>query len=240
MYNLLVLDFFASLLYPKKCVKCGRDGAYICDRCFSEIKFLDFQICALCQKGSIDGLTHPRCKTRYGIDGIISSITYRGIVKKLLYQFKYSPYLSDLKKILGRAMYEGLIQQEIYVNFTSQKNVYIISVPLHSQRLKKRGYNQAELLGKDLAARTGLRFVSNILIRTENTKPQFDLKKDERRNNIIGAFSLNPKLKSEIKDNNFLLIDDIATTGSTLRECAKILKKGGAEKVLGITLAHEG
>lgn len=235
-----MLDFIASLLYPKKCVKCRKGGAYICDNCFSEIKFLDFQICAVCQKGSIDGLTHPKCRSKFGIDGIISSIAYKGIVKKLLYQFKYPPYLSDLKTILGKVMYEGLIQQEAFSSFVASKNVYIISVPLHNRRLKTRGYNQAELLAKELSEKLKLKFVSDVLKRQENTKPQFKLKKEERRKNIIGAFSVNPKFKNKIKGKSFLLVDDIATSGSTLRECAKILKKGGAEKVLGITLAHEG
>lgn len=235
-----MLDFFASLLYPKKCVRCRKGGAYICDSCFATINFLDFQICAVCQKGSIDGLTHPKCRTKFGIDGIISSIAYRGVVKKLLYQFKYSPFLSDLKEILGRVMYEGLIQQEAFSNFILQKNVYIISVPLHPNRLKTRGYNQAELLAKELSYKLNLKYVSGVLIRVQKTKPQFSLKKEQRRKNIIGAFDVNPKLKEKIKDKNFLLVDDISTTGSTLKECAKVLKKSGAGKVLGITLAHEG
>lgn len=235
-----MLEFIASLLYPKKCVRCRKGGAYICDNCFATISFLQYQICAVCQKGSIDGLTHPKCKARYGIDGIISSIAYRGIVKKLLYQFKYPPYLSDLKTILGRVFYEGLIQQEAFASFISQKNVYIISVPLHPKRMKKRGYNQAELLAKELSISLEIKYVPNVLVRKINTKPQFDLKKEERGRNILGAFNLNAKFKEKLKDKRFLLVDDITTTGSTLRECAKVLKKSGAEKVLGITLAHEG
>lgn len=235
-----MLDFFASILYPKKCVKCRRGGDYICDRCFSEIQFLDFQICAVCQKGSVDGLTHPRCKSRYEIDGIISSILYQGIAKKLLYQFKYPPYLSDLKTVLGKIMYEGLIQQEVFINFVAQKNLYIISVPLHKKRLKKRGYDQAELLGEDLGLRLNLKYVANVLERKKDTKPQFKLKKEERGKNIVGAFLLNPKFNNKIKGKSFLIVDDISTTGSTLRECSKVLKKGGAVKVLGVTLAHEG
>ncbi len=235
-----MLDFIASLLYPKKCIKCRKSGAYICDSCFSAIKFLDFQTCAVCQKGSIDGLTHPRCRTAYGIDGIISSIAYKGIVKKLLYQFKYSPFLSDLKTILGKIFYEGLIQQEAFVSFITSKRIYIISVPLHPMRLKKRGYNQAELLGKELSSSLNIKYIPGVLLRKVNTRPQFDLKKGERGKNILGAFSINPKFQKRIKGKRFLLVDDITTTGSTLRECSKILKKSGAVRVIGVALAHEG
>jgi predicted amidophosphoribosyltransferase len=102
-----MLDFIASLLYPKRCVRCKRGGDYICGDCFAGITFLDHQFCGVCQKGSVDGMNHPKCITKYSIDGIISAISYRGIVKKLLYQFKYAPYLSDLKGVLGRLLCEG-------------------------------------------------------------------------------------------------------------------------------------
>ncbi|MDO8269976.1 MAG: ComF family protein [Candidatus Levybacteria bacterium] len=235
-----MLDFFVSLLYPKKCVRCKKNGAYICDNCFAGISFLEYQLCAICQKGSIDGLTHPKCRTKYGIDGIISSIAYKGIVKKLLYQFKYPPYLSDLKQILGRLFYEGLIQQESFMKYIEEKSAVITSVPLHISREKKRGYNQSELLGLELSKRLNLPFSSGLLIRKVRTKPQFELTKEERKSNILGVFIVAPKFEKQIKGKRIILVDDISTTGSTLRECAKILKKSGAEKVLGVTLAHEG
>lgn len=194
----------------------------------------------MCQKGSIDGMTHPKCQTAYGVDGIISSIVYKGIVKKLLYQFKYRPYLSDLKVILGKLLYEGLIQQEALEKFISGKNVWITSVPLHKSRERMRGYNQSDLLAKELSRALNIGYVPNILGRIKATKPQFELKKEERKKNILGAFSLNKKFQKDIKGKQIILVDDIATTGSTLQECGKILKQGGAEKVLGVTLAHEG
>ncbi len=194
----------------------------------------------MCQKGSIDGLTHPKCRTRNGIDGIYSAISYKGIVKKLLYQFKYPPYLADLKGILGKLLYEGLIQQEAFIKFLEHDNVMITAVPLHKERERKRGYNQSELLAKGLALSLKKPFVSKVLYRQKQTKPQFDLKKEERAKNILGAFMISSKFKSILKGKSVILIDDITTTGATLRECTKILKKSGAAKVIGVTLAHEG
>lgn len=186
----------------------------------------------------MDGMTHPKCRTRYGIDGIISSIAYKGIVKKLVYQFKYRPYLSDLKTILGKLLYEGVIQQEAFEKFVSDKNVLITAVPLHKTRERKRGYNQSELLAKELSVSLKIPYCA-LLVRDRQTKPQFELKKEERTKNILGAFTQNPKLKTQ-NLKCVILVDDITTTGATLRECAKMLKKSGAVKVLGITLAHEG
>lgn len=235
-----MLDFVASLIYPKRCVRCRKGGDYICDNCFATISFLQYQLCGACQKGSIDGMAHPTCRTTYGIDGIISSIAYKGIVKKLLYQFKYRPYLSDLKVILGKLLYEGLIQQEAFEKFIEYKEVWITAVPLHKSRERMRGYNQSELLAKELAKHLHVEYTSSILDREKHTKPQFELKKEERKKNILGAFGLNPKFKQKIKGKSFIIVDDITTTGATLRECGKVLKQGGAGKVLGVTLAHEG
>lgn len=235
-----MFSFIAELLYPKRCIRCRRSGDYVCDRCFAGITFLEYQLCGVCQKGSIDGLTHPKCRTANGIDGIFSSIAYRGIVKKLLYQFKYPPYLSDLRGILGKLLYEGLIQQEAFEKFIEDKGVLIISVPLHKSRERRRGYNQSALLAKELAEKLKILFVSDVLIRQKQTKPQFELKKEERKQNILGAFTINQKFKNLIKSKKIIVVDDITTTGSTIRECAKMLKHNGAKSVIGVTLAHEG
>jgi ComF family protein len=239
VYNKFVFDFIAELIYPKRCVRCHKSGDYICDTCFAGINFLEYQLCAICQKGSIDGLTHPKCRTTHGIDGIFSSIAYKGIVKKLLYQYKYPPYLSDLKGVLGKLLYEGLIQQEAFEKFIEGKKVWITAVPLHSKRLRKRGYNQSELLGKELAMLLKIPYVSDLLLRTKQTKPQFELKKDERQKNILGAFTVNPKLKMKLKEARIIIVDDITTSGATLRECGKVLKQSRVKHVMGVTLAHE-
>lgn len=234
-----MFDFIAQLLYPKRCVRCGKRGDYICDTCFAGIAFLEHQLCGVCQKGSIDGMTHPKCRTRYGIDGIFSAIKYKGIVKKLLYQFKYPPYLSDLKGILGRLLYEGVIQEEAFVKISLDTRVFIVPVPLHTARERKRGYNQAELLARDFSYRLKTPFLS-VLERSKMTKPQFDLRKEERIRNVIDAFSVKENFKRRLSGATVILIDDITTTGATLRECAKVLKKSGVKKVIGTTLAHEG
>ena len=205
-----------------------------------ESLFYSISIAVNVKRGSIDGMTHPKCLTKYGIDGIISAITYKGIVKKLVYQFKYPPYLSDLKGILGRLLYEGIAQQEAFAHFLSgESTCLIIPIPLHKKRIRMRGYNQSELLAKELSVRLGLPLASDVLKRFNETLPQFDLKKDERTKNIMGAFSVSEKFKAKLEGKNIVLVDDIATTGATLKECEKVLKKSGAKRVIGVTLAHE-
>ncbi len=198
----------------------------------------------MCGRASIDGLTHPGCYTKYSIDGAFSSISYKGVVKKMLYQFKYKPYLSDLTSVLVDLFYEGLIQNErFYESYNRYKNyTMLVSIPLHLARLRNRGYNHASLLADGLSKKLSLP-VLNLLQRTKKTRSQYGLKRKERRENIRNAFILNDDKKILHSVQNDIkvafLVDDILTTGSTMLEAARALKKAGVQKVWGITLARD-
>jgi len=192
-------------------------------------------ICLVCNKNSIDGLTHPKCRGKYVIDGAFCAVAYKGIVKKLIYNFKYKPYLSDLKKSLVELFYESLIQNEIFQKAYEHLPI-LVPIPLHQERLKKRGYNHAQLLAEGLSKELNLKLVE-VLQRMKATKSQFGLKLNDRKQNLKNAFALNAQYK--IRNANVFLVDDILTTGSTLLEAARILKKNGAKKVWGLTLARD-
>ena len=193
-------------------------------------------ICLVCNKPSLDGLTHPGCKGRYTIDGAFCAVAYKGIVKKLIYNFKYKPYLTDLRKTLVELFYESIIQQEIFQKVYSHSLV-LVPIPLYSERLRKRGYNHSKLLAEELAKSLNLKLI-NGLRRIRGTKSQFGLKLKERKENLKDTFEVNPNI-SISKYPNIFLVDDILTTGSTLLEAAKILKKNGAKRVWGLVLARD-
>jgi len=226
---------FLDFLFPKYCVNCRKIGAYICANCFSYLSFDVSMICLVCNRGSIDGLTHPKCKSKYAIDGAFSAIAYKGIVKKLIYNFKYKPYLSDLKNTLVELFYESIIQQEIFQK-ANEFSPILVPIPLHKNRLRKRGYNHSQLLAEGLSKKLNLKAIE-ILKRKKETKSQFGLDLKKRKENIKDAFILNAKYI--IHNTNILLVDDILTTGSTLLEAAKTLKKSGARRVWGLTLARD-
>lgn len=229
-----LLDF----LFPKKCVACHKLGDYLCASCFSQISFDVASKCLVCEKPCIDGLTHPKCQGKYAIDGYIAAVAYKRVMKKLLYQFKYQPYLSDLQTVLGDLLYENLIQSEFFIAILKTCPL-IVPIPLSNAKLRKRGYNQAELLAKGLGKKFGLE-VRNLLKRAKETKPQYGLSREERMENIKGAFQINAKVTLyNTKEKTALLIDDVLTTGSTLKEAAKVLKRNGFEKVWGIVLAQD-
>jgi competence protein ComFC len=225
------LDF----LFPKYCVNCRKIGDYVCSNCFAYLSFDFAMICLVCNKPSIDGLTHPGCKSKYAIDGAFCAIAYKGIAKKLIYNFKYKPYLSDLNKFLVELFYESIIQQEIFQKAYKFSPI-LVPIPLSAKRLRQRGYNHAELLSVGLAEKLGLKQM-NVLERIRETKSQFGLKLKERKENLKNAFTLNTKYS--MLNANIFLVDDILTSGSTLFEAAKILKKNGAKQVWGLTLARD-
>lgn len=211
-------------------------GDYICANCFSFLSFDFSMICLVCNRNSLDGLTHPGCKGKYSIDGAFCAVAYKGMMKKLIYNFKYKPYLSDLNKTLTELFYESLIQQELFQKAYSLKPV-LVPIPLHTNRLRKRGYNHAQLLAEGLSAKLDLP-VADCLKRIKETKSQFGLNLKDRKENLKNAFAIIPN--SPIAQHlNILLVDDILTTGLTLLEGARILKKNGAKKVWGLTLARD-
>ncbi|HET9946519.1 MAG TPA: ComF family protein [Patescibacteria group bacterium] len=220
-------------LFPKNCVGCQKWGAYICPNCFSGISFETIPTCYVCQKQSITGLTHPKCLGKYTLDGVFPVVLYKGIIKKLLYQFKYEPYLSDLKTILSEIMYEGLIQQEIFMKKALSQAVFS-PIPLSVKRRKERSYNHAELLSQELGKKLGV-LTQATLKRIKETKPQYNLGRQERRQNLKDVFGM--KTKGVV---SVVLVDDIVTTGATLLEAAKILKKNGTQTVYAAIFAQEG
>jgi competence protein ComFC len=226
-----LLDF----IFPKYCINCRKIGDYICTNCFTFISFDFAMICLACNKPSIDGLTHPRCKSRYAIDGAFCAVAYKGVVKKLIYNFKYKPYLADLQKFLIELFYESIIQQEIFQKAYKSSPI-LVPIPLSLKRLRQRGYNHAEFLSVGLAEKLGLK-QANVLTRVRETKSQFGLKLKDRKENLKNVFTLNTKYS--ILNTNIFLVDDILTSGSTLFEAARILKKNGAKRVYGLTLARD-
>jgi competence protein ComFC len=228
-----ILDF----LFPKRCVCCKKFGSYLCPNCFSSLAFIDTMVCTHCQRQAIGGLTHPVCKTRYSIDGVFPSLVYKGVVKKLVYVFKYPPYLTDLQSQLVDLLYEGIIQKEQFTRLLDE-SVFFVPIPLHETKFRKRGYNQSQLLAEGLAKRFDSPVV-DCLKREKHTKTQVGLSKEDRKENIANAFSLKTEISNLAKNyQHILLVDDVVTSGATLREAAKVLKKAGFKNVWGVTLAH--
>ena len=219
-----------DLLFPKNCLNCGTSGKYLCTRCIKKVKLIK-QVCIECEKPAIDGMTHVKCKRKRSLDGAVSVWLYEGIVRKAITKLKYRfayEIASELAKITACHLKQ---------NFTAlPKDVILTPIPLHILRKNWRGFNQSEKIGELLAANMGWRFVPNILIRTKQTKPQTNLSEKARKNNLLGVFSLNPNC--QLQATNYIIFDDVTTTGTTLKEAAKVFKRGKVKKIWGLTVAR--
>ncbi len=219
-----LLDIF----FPRRCVSCGKIGVYFCNGCIKKIDFIDKPICPVCEKPAIDGFTHPKCRSPYGLDGMYALAHFKGPIKRAIHLLKYN-FVTDMAEPLCDFLVKGLPN-------TLPDFDLLIPVPLHLKKERERGFNQSLVLTKIISKKLNIPYCSSILKRIRLTAPQADLSGKERRNNIKGAFCCT---KSTILTGKTIgLIDDVATTRSTLMECCLVLKRLKVKKVWGVVLAH--
>ncbi len=227
-----------DVLFPKKCIGCRKVEDYVCPNCFVKISLDVKLLCLVCGENSLNGLTHPGCISKFAIDGAFCGIVYQGIVKKLLYQFKYPPYISQLGETLSELLYESLIQQQSFMHAIQHAAIFV-PIPLSSKKRRSRGYNQSRIIADSLSKKLDIPVI-DCLIRQKETIPQYGLKREERRENMKGAFGLEKNYEAKSKSYGVVfLVDDILTSGATLLEAAKVLKRNGCKRVYGICLARD-
>jgi ComF family protein len=227
-----VTDLVLDTLFPRHCFVCGTEGSFLCDSDEQKLVITNFQECIICKKPSLLGITHPKCSNPHSPDGLISFFDYKDPrVSSLIIAGKYK-FVPEIYKILGTLAANSLndTHKKLFQNFT------VMPLPLASRRKRWRGFNQAEILAQIISKKLELS-LTDALKRTRMTKVQKDLNREERVKNILGAFIINPRI--DVKNKNILLIDDVVTTGVTLREATKVLKRNGAKKVWCLTLARD-
>lgn len=229
---------FLDIIFPKSCLGCSKPGLYICIDCINKLP-KPVQTCPFCQKPSIDGVTHTKCRKKLGIDGIYSIFSYSGVVRKAILKLKFK-YADDIVSDLVKYAVKRLKADRVL-----PKKAILTPIPLYWYKENVRGFNQSNLLGKQIAKEMGWDFNDDILIRKKLKKLQSVLKKEERVKNIRGVFSFNPNCqlfatsskRRSSSGRNCIIFDDVYTTGSTLREAAKVLKRRGVRRVWGLTIA---
>ena len=233
---------FINTLLPPRCLKCGKVLSLqngLCADCFNKIHFISEPICHRCGRpftsemhlksgakhicGSCLKEKHPLFTIRR------SAFMYDDESKNLILDFKfkdktfYAQTLANMMLIAGKDIW-------------AENPNLIMPVPIHRLRLLKRRYNQSAVLVKYLSAKTGIAADYETLVRHENTVPQVQLSGQARRKNLQKAFAV--AAPDKIKGRKIVIIDDVETTGSTLNECAKVLKKAGAAEIYALTAAR--
>jgi len=193
------------------------------------------QICPTCCRNSRYGERHKHCRGE--LEGLTCLWAYEGIARKLITKAKYSGQFDVLEFLISNFPFDSAQgEQFFYFKKFLETNPIIVPVPLHPKREKERGFNQATIVASLIANRYSL-VVKNLLTRVKDTGRQVGKKREERLKAMSGAFELSRDTPYVIP-NTILLVDDVWTTGATLRECAKVLRRGGAKQVWGLVLAR--
>jgi len=236
-----IKDAILDILFPKFCVRCKKEGRYICDECNIFISET-LPVCPICHNSSFFGESHPGCLRKYSLDGLISAWDYEGLIKNLIYKIKYDGITHAIGEIIEN-FFKLIANDEnnrfyAFLSFLSYRNTYIAYIPMYRKKEKKRGFNQAELIAKEIGKISNCR-VACLLKKIKDTESQAKLDKGERLQNVKDSFEESPICDkpglSQIE--NVLLVDDVFTTGATMKECCKVLKQSGVRKVWGFVLA---
>jgi len=218
-----------NIFYPRLCLTCENlllpSEDIICHSCLSQIDFTHFDF-------KPDNPVFNRLSTIVPVKKATSLFLFdkAGIIQEMIHQLKYEG-AQEIGKVFAEITGNYFNNKSLFADFD-----YIIPVPLHPEKLKRRGYNQLTVFGENLGNFFGVKYSEKILIRTKNTVSQTKFSAEQRRENVTGAFDIN---KPEVyKGKHFLLIDDVMTTGATIEACTEtILQKIPDAKVSVLTIA---
>jgi competence protein ComFC len=221
-----IIDFF----FPRRCIGCGKLGGLICIDCTKKLPRLLAPFCQKCGKPESSGVFCPACwGQKNEIDGIRSVFRFEGTIRRAIHELKYRR-IKSIAEPLAALMAKYLLENEVPGNL-------FVPVPLHSKRLRERGYNQSVLLAQKLGKLTARPVIEGVLFRQKDSLPQARTSTvEERRMNVDNAFRCRGV---SLRENNVVLIDDVCTSGATLESCARALKAAGTQSVWGFTLARE-
>lgn len=230
-------NFILDTLFPIRCLGCKKEGFWICQDCQENLPLQTDHVCPVCERSTTpDGRSCLACKRKSPLDGMLPAASYLNpLISSAIHHFKYR-FIDELNIPLGDLLTKALQKTDLPIP------EIIIPIPLHSRRLRWRGFNQSTLLAaqisKNLLPEFEIYLAENLLIRKRYTEPQMKIKDyQSRRQNLSDAFSLT---NCEIVENKIIfLVDDVATTGSTIFECSKILKTAGAKEVFAVVIARQ-
>jgi ComF family protein len=227
-----VLRHLLDILYPLHCGGCGARGSVLCRECIEDFRIVDeASACPVCGRWVGKRTVCGQCiSENRGFHEGHYGFYFEDRLRDALHAFKFGK-----RKDVGKGLV-SLIRDKIAL-LSGQADT-IIPIPVSEKRLKERGFNQSFIISEEISAITGLPVDHMVLFKTKETRDQYSLSKAERRANIKGVFTL--RNAGRIADKRVLLVDDLFTTGYTVREAAKVLKGGKARSVAVFALARTG
>lgn len=234
-----IIQELLDIIFPVICLGCNKEGRWLCKQCLERITLYQKPVCPWCEKSTHSTELCNNCKRQSHLDFLFVITTYQNfLLQELLHNLKYNfawKIAEDLNPLAKKYLSQPKIKQNEFI--FPDSSLLLAPIPLHKKRFLERGFNQSEFLAKIIARRLNAELSTDILIRKKNTISQMTLNRKERSRNIQGAFQcLDPKL---VKDKKIVIIDDVLTTGATIKEAAFTLRKAGCHSVSALVLAKE-
>ncbi len=222
-----------NVIFPIECIICKKEGEIICKDCFEKIAQTTTQNCPFCKKIDVNGKTCQSCRKNFHLDGIFSAGNYeQKELKESIKHLKYN-FIKTLSNELSLFILKNLEKHKMVNGELFKGEFFLMPIPLSKQRERWRGFNQSSLLAEKIAATKNWQVLPG-LIKKKNSKPQAKLSGQKRKDNLRECFEYNGE---NLNGKKIILIDDVVTTGATLEEAAKTLKKHGAKTVWGLVVA---
>lgn len=230
-----------ELALPSACADCGgpllirRSAAPLCPTCYASLPRLACELCTLCQLLPVSGGVCAGCSARPSpLAACVAASPFQGAVEDWIHRFKYpATGLSGLDPAAEHVL--GALICEAGLRLPGEPPELVVPIPLHPRRLRMRGFNPAALLARALATRIAVPWNPRALERTRDTPSQTGLGRAARRRNLAGAFRVRAKARLP---GSVWLVDDVVTTGSTLQEAARSLRRTGVRSVAAVCVAR--
>jgi ComF family protein len=227
-----VLDLLRAsftFIFPNRCAGCSRRGAIVCSECEPSIPWLGSDVCPTCALPTRLARICRECRAEPGpLDGVRAACRFEGIARSVVHDLKFRG-LRDRAPLLGDWVVDAVERRPLAVDL-------LVPIPLALGRRRERGFNQSALIASQVGVRIGVPVVEAGLERARETPPQVRRSRNERRENLLGAFRCpEPSL---VQGCRVGLVDDVMTTGATLRIAADVLKQHGAARVYGLTVTR--
>lgn len=241
----VISSYLLDAFFPRHCLWCSQllpaseVTTYLCDACRELLTLSTVSRCAFCPNAVTQWQTCPTCKKHHVLDRLFVATDYRDtaverMVKALKYRF-VPAVAHDMGILMARYLRERMKELAI-----PNSEIILTSIPLHPKRLRWRGFNQANLIAQALADELHLAVDHELLVRTKHIKPQAEIAdRKAREENARDLFALNQNAAQRpLFGKTVIIIDDVATTSSTLENAAKILDRNGPREIIGFVFAR--